>query len=79
MNQTEQEQIADEQPHDEYAVAIKCKHVVGARGKQCGAIRFCKPQDVFQVTRCRTHAPAHKAELRRARAKAKREAQKASA
>jgi hypothetical protein len=71
------EAIADEQPHDEYTVPIKCKHKVEGR-KLCGAIRYCKPQDKHQVTRCRTHAPVHKAEQRRARARARREAQKAA-
>lgn len=72
------ETIKDEQPHDEYTVPIKCKHKVEGR-KLCGAVRYVKPQDVFQVTRCRVHAPVHKAEQRRARAKAKREAAKAQA
>jgi hypothetical protein len=66
--------IADEQPHDAYTEAIKCKYVVGPGRKQCGHVRYVKVQDVFQVRFCRVHAKVATAEKRRASAKAKRAA-----
>jgi hypothetical protein len=57
-------------------VKVKCKHHVGPGRKLCGAIRLVAPQDVFQVTRCVPHQKERAAELRRARAKAKRKATK---
>lgn len=67
--------IADEQPHGPYTEKVVCSFMVpGANGRKrkCGAVRYVKPQDLFQVKTCRDHAKAHKDAMRRARATAKR-------
>jgi hypothetical protein len=65
--------VADEvrvPSRSEYTHEVKCCHVVGPKGKKCGAVRWCKPQDAFQVKRCIEHTKVYKRE----RAKARREA-----
>jgi len=54
----------------EYTHRVVCCHVVGPKGKRCGTVRWCKPQDAFQVKRCDEHTAFYKRE----RAKARREA-----
>lgn len=54
-----------------YTVEVKCQHVVGPKGKRCGVVRWCKPQDAFQVKRCEEHTKAYKAERAKQRRAAK--------
>jgi hypothetical protein len=48
----------------EYTVEVKCAYVVGPKGKHCGAVRWCKPQDAFQVKYCDEHTRAVEARAR---------------
>jgi hypothetical protein len=64
--------IADETPREAYTEPVKCKYVVGPGRKQCGALRFVKKQDLFQVKYCTTHVKQAANDKRRARQKTKR-------
>jgi hypothetical protein len=63
---------APKKPSPEYSVLIECIQKVN--GKKCGAKRWIKPQDAFQVHRCVPCTKVYKNERAKARRAAKAKA-----